>query len=45
MQKDSALRILIAIILGVIFIAAGITGRPGSITGALVDAENMVEGQ
>jgi hypothetical protein len=40
-MDDSAIRILIAIVLGVMFIAAALTGRPGSIIGALVDADSM----
>ncbi len=43
MQNDSAIRILVSIIMGIMFIAAGLTGRPGSIIGSLVDAPDMVE--
>jgi len=42
-MTDSAIHILIAIMLGIMLIAAGITGRPGSIIGALVDAGSMEE--
>ena len=41
MEKDSAIRILIGIILGIMLIASGLTGKPGSIIGALVDAKDM----
>lgn len=43
MNHDSALRIFISIIFGILFISAGLTGKPGSIVGALVDANDMVE--
>lgn len=42
MKSDSAIRILISIILAVMLIASGLTGRPGSIIGSLVDAKDMV---
>ncbi len=42
-MTDSALHILIAVMIGFMLIAAGITGRPGSIIGALVDAGSMEE--
>lgn len=45
MDNDSALRILIAIVLAIMLIASGITGRPGSILGSIIDAGNMTEGQ
>ena len=44
MKQDSALRIFISIVFGILFIAAGLTGHPGSIIGSLVDAGDMVEG-
>jgi len=43
-DQSGALKILVAIVLGLMFLAAGITGRPGSIIGALIDAEDMEEG-
>jgi hypothetical protein len=42
-DTTSTLRLITAIILGVMFIAAGIGGRPGSIIGSLIDAEDMSE--
>lgn len=42
MLSDSAIRIFVAIVLGIMLIAAGTTGRPGSIIGSLVDAGDMV---
>jgi len=44
MANDSALRILISIIFAIVLISSGLTGRPGSIIGAIVDASDMVEG-
>jgi len=38
---SSTLRLFVAIILGVMFIGAGISGRPGSILGSLIDAQDM----
>lgn len=43
MDNSSSLRIFIAIILGIIFIASAIGGQPGSILGALIDTEDMTE--
>jgi hypothetical protein len=43
MSKDSALRVLMALVLGIMLIAAGLSGRPGSIVGAIVDPNNMGE--
>ncbi len=43
-MNDSAIRILIALILAVLCISASLAGRPGSILGALIDANNMAEG-
>lgn len=45
MKSDSAIRIVIAIVLAIMFLAIGITGKPGSLVGSLIDADNMVEGQ
>lgn len=44
MENDSGVRILIAIVLGIILIASGLTGLPGSIIGSLVDTQAMIEG-
>ena len=33
-----------AIVAGILLLSAGITGRPGSLFGSLVDASNMQEG-
>jgi hypothetical protein len=41
MQNDSALRLLIATILGILCIAICFLGRPGSILGSLIDAQDM----
>lgn len=42
-DQSGAIKILVAIALGIMLIAAGISGRPGSIIGALIDAEDMQE--
>jgi len=46
MNRDvsSTLRLFVAIILGIMFIAAGISGKPGSILGSLIDAQDMTVG-
>lgn len=41
MSNTSTIRIMLSIILGIMFIAAGIIGHPGSILGALIDAADM----
>lgn len=43
MKNDTAIHLLIAIILGFMLISAGLTGRPGSILGSLIDPESMKE--
>lgn len=43
MQNDSAIRLVIAVMVAIACIAVAITGRPGSILGALVDAQDMIE--
>ena len=42
-DQSGALKILVAIALGIMLLASGISGRPGSILGALIDAEDMQE--
>jgi len=42
-DQSGALKVLTAVFLGIMLLAAGITGRPGSILGALIDAEDMQE--
>lgn len=44
MVSDSALRIFVAIVLAVMLLASGLTGRPGSILGALIDPADMLPG-
>lgn len=41
MKQDTAIHLLIAIVLAIMFIASGFIGRPGSILGALIDPESM----
>ena len=40
-MNDATLRLVIAVILGIMLVAAGLVGRPGSILGALIDADHM----
>ena len=40
-MQDETLRLVVATILGIMLLAAGLVGRPGSIFGALIDARNM----
>lgn len=40
-DTSSTLRIFVAIVLGIMFIASGIGGSPGSILGALIDTQDM----
>jgi len=42
-DQSAAIKILTAIFIGIMLLAAGITGRPGSILGSLIDAEEMQE--
>lgn len=43
MDNSSALRIFIAIVLGVMFVISAIGGKPGSILGSLIDTQDMRE--
>lgn len=38
---DVTLRLIVATIFGIMLIAAGLVGRPGSIFGSLIDAPHM----
>lgn len=40
-MESSALRVFIAIVLGIMCIGAAIVGRPGSMIGALLDTNDM----
>ena len=40
-MQDETLRLVVATILGIMLLAAGLVGRPGSIFGALIDADHM----
>lgn len=43
MDKSGSIKIFVAVILGIMLISAAITGKPGSIVGALIDAPDMVQ--
>jgi hypothetical protein len=43
MDKSGSIKIFLAIVMGIMLISAGITGRPGSLLGSLIDAEDMTE--
>jgi len=45
MNADTSvtLRIFIAFILAIMLISSSLVGRPGSVLGALIDAEDMVD--
>jgi hypothetical protein len=40
-DQSGTLKTVMAIFLGILFIAAGLGGKPGSLLGALIDAEDM----
>ena len=40
-DTSTTLRIFIAFVLAIMFISARLVGRPGSVLGALIDAQDM----
>ena len=40
-MNDATLRLVVATIFGIMLVAAGLVGRPGSILGALIDPAHM----
>ena len=40
-DQSGTLKTVMAIFLGVLFVVSGLGGKPGSLLGALIDAEDM----